>query len=150
MASDPNAPRSRRALLAAAAGGAAAVAASAAMPLTAVAADPNDVVKGVDNPTTAQTSVTQSAAGAIAFKASTTNPDRAGLVGATGDQTASNDDISAYTGVYGWSPTQPNPDFFATGVWGDSDDVGTYGSGTIGMMGDGLFGVVGRRGIVSV
>ena len=48
MASDPNAPRSRRALLAAAAGGAAAVAASAAMPLTAAAADPNDVVKGVD------------------------------------------------------------------------------------------------------
>ena len=34
MASDPNAPRSRRALLDAAAGGAAAVAATAAMPLT--------------------------------------------------------------------------------------------------------------------
>ncbi len=34
MASDPNAPRSRRALLTAAAGGAAAMAASAAMPLT--------------------------------------------------------------------------------------------------------------------
>jgi hypothetical protein len=144
MASDPNAPRSRRALLAAAAGGAAAVAASAAMPLTAAAADPNDVVKGVDNPTTAETSITQSAAGFIALKASTANPDRAGLVGATGDQTDSNEDFSTYTGVYGWSPTQPDPDFFATGVWGDSDDVGAYGSGTIGLMGDGLYGVVGR------
>ena len=143
MASDPNAPRSRRALLAAAAGGAAAMAASAAMPLTAAAA-PATMMTETANSAGAETSLTETAAGAIAFKASTTNPDRAGLVGATGDQTASNDDVSAYTGVYGWSPTQPNPDFFATGVWGDSDDVGTYGSGTIGMMGDGLFGVVGR------
>jgi hypothetical protein len=143
MASDPNAPRSRRALLAAAAGGAAAMAASAAMPLTAAAA-PTPMVTETANSAGAETSLTETAAGAIAFKASTTNPDRAGLVGATGDQTDSNDGFTTYTGVYGWSPTQPDPNFFATGVWGDSDDVGTYGSGTIGLMGDGLFGVVGR------
>ena len=46
---DDSTPRSRRALLAAAAGGAAALAAQAALPLTAMAADPNDVVLGSAN-----------------------------------------------------------------------------------------------------
>ena len=143
MASDPNAPRSRRALLTAAAGGAAAMAASAAIPLTATAADPNDVVKEVDNATAAQTSITQSAAGFIAFKASTTNPDRAGLVGATGDQTDTNESFSAYTGVYGFAPAAPI-DFsgFGSGVWGDSPDVGVAGSGFVGVRGDGAYGMV--------
>jgi hypothetical protein len=119
------------------------MAASAALPLTAAAA-PATMMTETANSAGAETSLTETAAGAIAFKASTANPDRAGLVGATGDQTDSNEDFSTYTGVYGWSPTQPDPEFFATGVWGDSDDVGSYGSGAIGLMGDGLFGVVGR------
>jgi hypothetical protein len=149
MASDPNAPRTRRALLTAAAGGAAAVAASAAMPLTAAAADPNDVVKGVDNPTTAQTSITQSAAGAIAFKASTTNPDRAGLVGATGDQADSQEDLTQYTGVYGWAPEAPFPDvpqFEGSGVWGDSPDDGVVGTGGL----SGVLGIGGGTGVVGI
>ena len=58
MASDPNAPRSRRALLAAAAGGAAAMAASAALPLTAAAADGDPVTVGNDFTGTQETSIT--------------------------------------------------------------------------------------------
>ncbi|HEX2470921.1 MAG TPA: hypothetical protein VHK05_10045 [Candidatus Limnocylindrales bacterium] len=142
MASDSNAPRSRRALLTAAAGAAGAMAASAALPLTAAAA-PTPMSTEQDNPSTAQTSVTQSAAGFIAFKASTTNPDRAGLVGATGDQTDTNESFSAYTGVYGFAPAAPI-DFsgFGSGVWGDSPDVGVAGSGFVGVRGDGAYGMV--------
>jgi len=142
MASDPNAPRSRRALLTAAAGGAAAVAASAAMPLTTMAA-PVNMQTEQDNPTIAQTSVTQATAGQVSFKARTVNPDAAGVVGSTGDETASSEDTS-WTGIYGWAPVNPDADVFSAGVWGDSDDVGTYGSGTVGVMGDGDVGVVGR------
>jgi hypothetical protein len=29
-------------------------------------------------------------------------------------------------------------------VWGDSDDWGVYGSGSVGVLGDGVFGAVGR------
>ena len=58
MADETAAPRSRRALLTAAAGAAGALAASTVLPLTAAAADPNDVVMGQDNATTATTSVT--------------------------------------------------------------------------------------------
>ena len=57
---DDSTPRSRRALLAAAAGGAAALAAQAALPLTAMAADPNDVVLGTANASTATTSIANS------------------------------------------------------------------------------------------
>ncbi len=142
MASDPNAPRSRRALLTAAAGGAAAMAASAAMPLTAVAADPNDVVKNVDNPTTAETSITQATAGFIAFKASTTNPDRAGLVGSTGDETDSFEDNTTFTGVYGWSQADAT-NGAGSGVWGDSPDTGVVGTGSVGVLGLGGVGVWG-------
>jgi hypothetical protein len=119
------------------------------MPLTAVAADPNDVVKGVDNPTTAQTSVTQSAAGAIAFKASTANPDRAGLVGATGDQTDSQETLTAYTGVYGWAPEAPfpaTPQYEGSGVWGDSPDDGVVGTGGL----SGVLGIGGGAGVVGI
>src|SRR5688500_12602412 len=69
MATEEHKPRSRRALLAAAAGAAGALAANAAMPLAAAAADPNDVVKGVDNPTTATTTISNSAEGSTAFAA---------------------------------------------------------------------------------
>jgi hypothetical protein len=150
MASDPNAPRSRRALLTAAAGGAAAMAASAAMPLTAAAADPNDVVKNVDNPTTAETSITQSTAGFIAFKASTTNTDRAGLVGSTGDETDSFEDNTSFTGVYGWAEGAPVEfDGFGSGVWGDSIDVGVVGTGFVGVRGEGEIGMVAAGGFGS-
>jgi hypothetical protein len=142
MASDPNAPRSRRALLTAAAGGAAAVAASAALPLTTMAA-PVNLQTEQDNPTVDTTSVTQSAAAHVAFKARTANTDAAGLVGSTGDESGSSDDTS-WTGIYGWAPTNPDQDFFSAGVWGDSEDVGVYGFGAAGVLGDGDVGVVGR------
>ena len=66
---DDSTPRSRRALLAAAAGGAAALAAHAALPLTAIAADPNDVVLGIENHSTARTAILRDddTAGAIGF-----------------------------------------------------------------------------------
>ena len=145
MASDPNALRSRRALLAAAAGGAAAVAATAAAPLTVSAADPNDIVKEVDNPTVAQTSITQATDAIVAFKAKTTTTGAAGLVGSTGDETniATN---TAFTGVYGWAPEAPfpaDPQYIGSGVWGDSDDIGVVGTGGgLGVRGDGFFGMV--------
>lgn len=139
MASDPNAPRSRRALLAAAAGAAGAVAASAAVPAGIAAADPNDVVKEIDNATVATTSITQSAAGAVAFKARTTNTDAAGLLGSTGDETDISSDTS-FTGVYGWSPSD-STNFAGSGVWGDSPDNGVVGTGTVGVLGIGGIGV---------
>jgi hypothetical protein len=141
MASDPNALRSRRAILAAAAGGAAAVAATAAAPLT-VSAAPTPMLTETDNAATAQTSITQSAAGAVAFKARTTNTDAAALLGSTGDETNIATD-TGFTGVYGWAPgVAPDVDAFGTGIWGDSDDVGTYGSGGVGVRGVGFFGMV--------
>jgi hypothetical protein len=147
MASDPNAPRSRRALLTAAAGGAAAMAASAAMPLTAAAADPNDVVKETDNATALTTSITTTSADPvlnpqISFKARTVNTDRAAVVGSTGDETNINTEFTGFTGVYGWSPTAGSDSAFGTGVWGDGEDVGTYGSGFVGVRGDGFIGMV--------
>ena len=140
MASEPNAPRSRRALLTAAAGGAAAMAASAAMPLTAAAA-PVNMQTEQDNPTIAETSVTQATAGEVAFKAHTVNPDAAGLIGSTGDET----DIDAetpFTGVYGFSQADAT-DGLGSGVWGSSPDTGVVGTGTFGVLGLGVVGVLG-------
>lgn len=179
MASEPNAPRSRRALLTAAAGGAAAMAASAAMPLTTAAADPNDVVKEANNPTTNLTSITDSGDRTIAFAVANvgvapamlaqnlagvatsvgeTDPsDPGGITSAAGLYSFSTNVTDAapywlttYTGIYGWSPTFPSPNGFGTGVWGDSDDVGVYGSGSIGAWGDGFVGVRGDGGVGGV
>src|SRR5918995_7042161 len=105
MASEDLAPatRSRRALLAAAAGAAGALAASAAMPLTAAAIDPNDVVLGAANMSGGQTSINQQNPFITAFKAWSMQVGAAGLVGSTGDETniATN---TTFTGVYGWAP----------------------------------------------
>jgi hypothetical protein len=148
MASDPNTPRSRRALLTAAAGAAGAMAVSAAAPLTASAA-PTPMLTEQDNPAAAETSVTQSAAGSVAFKASTANPDRAGLVGATGDQALIRTNLTAYTGVYGWAPEAPfpaDPQFEGSGVWGDSPDDGVVGTGGL----SGVLGIGGGAGVVGI
>jgi hypothetical protein len=50
-----------------------------------------------------------------------------------------------YTGVYGWAPNDP-VNFLGTGVWGDSDDYGVFGTGSIGVYGYGLHGVWGESG----
>ena len=141
MASEDLQPRSRRALLAAAAGAAGAFAAHAALPLTAAAA-PVNLQTETDNPTTATTSVTQATDGSVAFKARTTNTGAAGLVGSTGDETNISADTT-FTGVYGWAPTG-GANFVGAGVWGDSDDFGVYGSGSVGVYGSGSTGVIGE------
>lgn len=149
MASDPNAPRSRRALLTAAAGGAAAMAASAAMPLTAAAADGGNVVLGAQNTSESETTITEATAGEVAFKAVTTNPDRAALVGATGDQTDIRIALTQFTGVYGWAPEAPfpaDPQFEGSGVWGDSPDDGVVGTGGLA----GVLGIGGGTGVVGI
>lgn len=152
MASEPNAPRSRRALLTAAAGGAAAMAASAAMPLTAAAADDDPVLVGGEHTGETTTSITTTSADPVnapqvAFKAHAVNADRAGLLGSAGDETGIGTEFTGFTGIYGWSETANSDTAFGTGVWGDSEDVGVYGSGSIGAWGDGFIGVRGDGGV---
>lgn len=160
MASEPNAPRSRRALLTAAAGGAAAVAASAAMPLTAAAA-PANMQTETDNPTVATTSVTDSGADSTALAAHATGTgDGYGLegtaLGAAGVAAwsvsppssywvdpAFDPSFTNYTGVFGTAPEAPTGSVGA-GVWGDSPDIGVYGSGATGVDGYGFWGVLGE------
>ena len=158
METDSAAPRSRRALLAAAAGTAAALAASAAIPLSATAADPDDVVAGVDNATTTTTSLTDSAADSTALAGNATGSGfgygvlgtSAGAGGVVGwsveapDSTWFDPETTQYTGVFGYAPVYPDESFFAVGVWGDSPDVGVYGSGGWGVWGDGGIGVLGN------
>ena len=153
---DNSTSRSRRALLAAAAGGAAALAAHAALPLAAMAADPNDVLLGGPNASTATTSIANSADGSDGFAVSSTG---LGIgVGGTSSGTAGVRGISvdgasaassaemAYTGAYGWSPAYPDDTNFGVGVWGDSADVGLFGRGSVGVYGfsDGGVGVIGE------
>ena len=141
MTSDGLAPRSRRALLTAAAGAAGALAAHAALPFTAAAA-PVSLQTEIDNPTVAATSVTQATDLLVAFKAKTVLTGAAGLVGSTGDETNIAIDTS-FTGVYGWSPAGDGTTAGA-GVWGDGDEFGVYGSGTVGVYGFGAVGVIGE------
>jgi hypothetical protein len=143
MSSEPNAPRSRRAILAAAAGSAAALAASAALPLTAAAAPANMQTES-DNPTIAETSITQTAGGSVAFKARTDNADYAAVVGSTGDETAMSA-LTSWTGLYGYSQADPDTGAGA-GVWGQSDDTGVIGTGSAGVIGFGGIGVWGAGG----
>ena len=156
MSGDDLQPRSRRALLAAAAGAAGALAAGAAMPLAAAAADPNDVVKGVNNPTTTTTSVTDSGAGSTAVSGRATGTGAgyglegtsaggAGVLGWSVSAPAAGflPSYTAYTGVFGFAPAHPGTDGVGTGVWGDSPDIGVYGSGGLGVLGYGGVGVEG-------
>ena len=163
--------RTRRSLLTAAAGGAAALAVSAIKPGAAAAGVIEPVNQDMDNATAAATGVTNATAnvnalygtasgsgsgvegnsatgnGVRGHSANTSNPatntGNAGVVGVAGDEAAINPNI-ALTGVYGFSDPSPNLDVaVASGVWGDSDDIGVIGSGGIGVLGDGGFGVLG-------
>lgn len=146
MASDPHAPRTRRALLTAAAGGAAAVAATAAMPLTTLAADDDPVLVGNAHTGSTETSITTTSGGTpqVSFKARTVNPDAAGLLGSTGDETDISSDTS-FTGVYGFAQADAT-NSLGSGVWGDSPDTGVVGSGGVGVFGIGDSGAVGVGG----
>lgn len=162
MTSDPNALRSRRALLVAA-GSVAAVAASAALPL-GVAAAPTAVLTEQNNPSTATTTITDSgsASTALAGKATGTGAGY-GLEGtsATGAGVAGwsvaaptsywpdfESSFTEYTGVFGTSPAHPDPAFLGTGVWGDSPDIGVFGTGGYGVLGFGGTGVLGEANSV--
>lgn len=146
MSSDPNALRSRRAILAAAAGSAAAVAASAALPLGAAAA-PVNMQTEQDNATVAETSITMTDAtpgvGApdVAFKSVNTSTAAAAILAASGDQTGIATDTT-FTGAYGFSEGGDGVTTFGAGVWGESD-FGVVGSGGTGVLGVGVDGVVG-------
>jgi hypothetical protein len=145
--------RSRRAILAAAAGSAAAVVASAALPLAAAAA-PANVQTEQDNPSIATTSITDSGAGSTAFQGNATGTGAGygvegtslGAGGVVGWSVSPSDVDPAdtqYTGVFGSAPTFPDPNIYSTGVWGDSPDIGVFGSGGYGVVGFGGIGVEG-------
>ena len=158
MTIDSSAPRSRRALLAAAAGSVAAVAASAALPL-GVAAAPTAMQTETNNTSSADTSVTDSGAGSTAFTGNATGTGAgygvlgtslgaAGVLGWSVSPPTSywpefDPADTQYTGVFGSAPASTNPDFQATAVWGDSPEVGVYGTGTWGVAGFGGIGVEG-------
>ena len=132
MADEAAAPRSRRALLTAAAGAAGALAASAVLPLTAAADDPNDVAKGTDNPPPPRRP------SRIPARASASRASSTGTAGVPGWSVEAPDPgwydpatSTAYTGVFGSAPPDPVTEF-ATGVWGDSPDIGVFGSGSAG------------------
>lgn len=158
MTMDETATRSRRALLAAAAGAAGVIAANAALPGTVRAADPDDVVKGADNPTTATTSVTNSGDDSTALAGHATGigygygveGTSAGGAGVFGWSVSAPDweppfdaAYTAVTGVFGFAPAGDGENTYGSGVWGDSPDTGVYGSGSIGVEGNGGYGVAG-------
>jgi hypothetical protein len=167
MASEELAPRSRRALLTAAAGAAGALAAGALIPAGVAATDPNDVVMGQDNPTTATTKITDSTADSTAFEGHATgtgtgygllgttvgdgtnaNPGAAGVIGwSTAAPDWSPDAFSSadtvLTGVFGYAPAGDGVNNAGSGVWGDSPDTGVFGTGATGVLGYGYFGVQG-------
>ena len=149
-------PRSRRALLAAAAGAAGAFAAHAALPLSASAVSTN-LMTETDNATVATTAVSDSGAISTAFSARALGSGfgygiegisltGGGVVGwsiSAPDASWFIPDYTAYTGVFGSAPAHPATDIAATGVWGDSPDIGVFGSGGSGVVGYGGVGVEG-------
>lgn len=59
-----------------------------------------------------------------------------GVYGVAGDDSAAPSDTSL-TGVFGYSVAGDGVNTMGAGVWGDSPDVGIYGSGGTGVYGDG-------------
>jgi hypothetical protein len=164
MASDElTTPRSRRALLAAAAGAVGALAANAAMPLTAAAVDGDAVTLGAPNDATQRTSITASGDDSNAFEGHATGTgvgygllgtslDAGGIVGwsvSAPDASWFQPAFTAYTGVFGSAPAYIDSSNSATGVWGDSPDIGVLGTGGNGVVGYGYVGVEGDANSVA-
>ena len=143
MPEDRGSLSSRRALLAAAAGGAAALAASAAMPLSTLAHDTDDLALNTDNPTTATTSISNVTTGSTGFEASSTGGAGSVSWSITESPFFVPADDGPYTGVFGFSPAGPDANTVGVGVWGDSDDYGVLGTGNVGVSGTGNIGVIG-------
>ncbi len=130
--------------------------------MAAMAHDVDDVQKGVDNPTTATTTITDSGAASTALAGHATGAaDLSGVAGAGLEGTSAlgagvfawsinaptlvpNASVLSHTGVYGFSPAGNGIDTFGAGVWGDSEDAGVYGSGTFGVIGNGSIGMIGE------
>jgi hypothetical protein len=71
------------------------------------------------------------------------NSNAAGIYGISQSESqAAPHDETLFTGVYGWSPAYANDTGVGVGVWGDSEEWGVYGSGTVGVYGFGSVGVV--------
>jgi hypothetical protein len=144
---DTRSTASRRALLGAALGSAAAVAVTAIAPPGVTAHDPEDVQKGVDNPTTAPTSITNSGgtseSPALALAGVSTG-NGTGVHGFSGDSGSTLDAPLPITGVFGSTVGADG-----VGVTGFGEDteafttVGVFGSADNGVIGQGVWGVVG-------
>ena len=159
MTTDLSGRASRRAILTAAAGGAAALAVSGlAKPFPAAAAAVNMQTEST-NATSLPTGVSNSTADSGALfgtadsgygvrgvstdiSAPATHTDNVGLLGVAGDPTVLDGFPKGPAGVYGWSPASPDVNLFGTGVWGDSEEYGVFGSGAIGVDGWGDIGVL--------
>ena len=105
-------PRSRRALLTAAAGAAGAIVASAALPLGVAAHDADDIQAGTDNPTAAQTTVTNSAADGTALAGHATGAVSVPGTGGFGVEGTS----AGAAGVFAWSVEAPDSSWFSADV----------------------------------
>ena len=160
--------RSRRAILSEAAGVAGAVVASAALPLTVAAHDPDDMQLAATNSAPGSTVLNCTALDTDAFVVHAANANAgSGIVAAgahapgSGRTAASKPRCSrstettrkaaapadtVVTGVYGFAPTAPDPNTsIGSGVWGDSPDIGVYGSGSVGVEGLVAGGSLGSR-----
>jgi hypothetical protein len=141
-----NRSTTRRALLAAAAGGAAALAVRVAAPLPASADTGGNVILGTANTADAVTGIavtgdvdafSASAPGASGSAIHATTNTEAAIYATNGDPSgAVARNVAKATGMYGFAPTQTDPNLVGTGVWGDSGDLGVYGSGAVGVEGD--------------
>jgi hypothetical protein len=165
--------RTRRSLLTAAAGGAAALAVSAIKPAGISAGVAEPVIQDTANATVAATGITNgtndvtalygtasasgtgvegnsaTGKGVRGHSADTTDPENntenAGVVGIAGDVGGVAPNLGL-TGVYGYSDPSPVEGFVGAGVWGDSADWGVIGTGSGGVLGDGVIGVYGFTG----
>jgi hypothetical protein len=147
---ETTAPRSRRALLVGAAGAAAAAAATMVVPAVTLAHDVDDLQLGVDNATTAATSITQGTADTNAFEATgngagvgvlgrTPTARNAAVVALSGDDSQSDyaDPARAFdldSGLYAYAD---NGTGYSTGVWAEGAN-GVYAFADWGVYADGF------------
>jgi hypothetical protein len=128
--------QTRRAVLAAAAGSAAALAANAALAVPVARAVDEPLLLNVANAGSATTSLEATLAGETAFATANTDATGTSVTGVVGDGTGAPTE-TGMTGVFGWAPASDSPSYIGSGVWGASGDVGVWGSGGTGVLGDG-------------
>jgi hypothetical protein len=128
---------SRRALLTGAAGSAAALASNALVPAAALAGTDGDVVLGADNASTAPTTITNSTADTIAFRAKATG-EGGGVVA------ESENGVGLRATVTNPNPMGGSQYGILASVEGDGQvGIGISGYGETGVAGSGVVGVIG-------